>query len=148
MEKFWDKVNKTENGCWEWLGSVNAGGYGQVRRGPRPGKLWSVHRFSWILFHGDIPKGFHVCHKCDNRKCVNPDHLFLGTRAQNMRDMVRKNRQATGINHGLAKVEDHIVEEIKRLYAEGHRTQQELADQFGLHQTTIHDYVRGRRRTK
>ena len=87
--RFWKKVNKKAgNSCWEWT-ACKAGGYGQIYV---RGKLVYAHRLSWVWANGKIPKGLFVLHKCDNRVCVNPDHLFLGTNKDNMQDCVRKGR--------------------------------------------------------
>lgn len=84
----------TESGCWLWLGAEKGNGYGNVRR--RQQNL-PAHRFVWELVSGKaVPAGLDVCHKCDTRLCVNPGHLFLGTRLDNMRDCVAKGRQARG----------------------------------------------------
>ena len=82
---------KEVNGCWEWQGYVQWNGYGKVLY---KGKNLSAHRLSYALFDGDIPAGIVVCHRCDNRKCVNPDHLILGPDKDNYEDSVRKGRRA------------------------------------------------------
>lgn len=75
--------------CWLWVGHVAAGGYGYFRR---RGKIVRAHRHAWESAHGPVPPGLYVCHRCDNRRCVRPDHLFLGTALDNARDMRSKGR--------------------------------------------------------
>lgn len=97
-ERFWDKVNKdTESGCWEWRSSIRGNGYGAffTHLQPEGRKCHGAHRYSWELVNGAIPEGLWVLHKCDNRICVNPDHLFLGDRTDNMRDCAAKGRVST-----------------------------------------------------
>lgn len=87
-ERFWDKVKKTEN-CWLWKGAVNNKGYGKIGLGHG----WVLaHRVSWILHNGDIPNKLFVLHSCDTPGCVNPDHMSLGTQAENLADMWSKGR--------------------------------------------------------
>ena len=91
MERFWNKVMKIveTDECWEWIAFKNKDGYGLFGYN---GKNQKAHRVSWQLHNGPIPDGLCVLHKCDNPSCVNPNHLFLGTNADNIKDRVNKNR--------------------------------------------------------
>lgn len=81
-ERFWSYVAKSD-GCWEWTGKIGKNGYGVFFANV---KAYPAHRKSWQMANGPIPSGMHICHHCDNKKCVRPDHLFVGTHADNMRD--------------------------------------------------------------
>lgn len=89
VERFWAKVRKTDD-CWLWTASADGKGYGKMLV---DGKLQQAHRLSWLIHTGESPGDWHVCHKCDNPPCVRPDHLFLGTAVDNMRDMHAKGRR-------------------------------------------------------
>lgn len=154
-----------------WTGNT-AGSYNY-------GRMWYerhvfAHRFSWMIHFGEIPKGMRVCHKCDVTICVNPDHLFLGTDADNMHDRDAKGRSCKGENHwqnkyperrmvgclngthtkpesvargiraGLAKLDDEKVMEIRKLYSTTRISQDSLASKYGVGQSTISSIVLGR----
>ena len=91
LERFVAMVGPEDpgTGCWPWLGCLTGGGYGQIRNS---GRYQQAHRAAWELKYGPIPEGLVVCHRCDNPRCVRPDHLFLGTATDNMRDMYSKGR--------------------------------------------------------
>lgn len=90
-ERLWEKVDKTGD-CWVWTGYVNDDGYGRFSEGGHQGRKVMVHRVAWELLHGSVPKGMQVLHSCDNPPCVKGEHLFLGTQADNVHDMVAKGR--------------------------------------------------------
>lgn len=90
-ERFWPRVNKTES-CWLWIGTRNHYGYGCLKLGGRSGRLLTAHRIAFELTHGPIPEGLRVLHTCDVPACVNPAHLYLGTAADNTRDMIDRGR--------------------------------------------------------
>jgi hypothetical protein len=95
-ERAWAKIAKGE-GCWEWQGSRNRDGYGQLATRSREQRWHLAHRVVWEDLHGPIQAGMEVCHRCDNPPCCRPDHLFLGTHADNMADMAAKARTARAI---------------------------------------------------
>lgn len=137
QERFEAKVNKIESEtfwggtrCHEWSGHIMQNGYGQISRNK---KTSYAHRVSWELKNGPIKNGLYVLHRCDNRKCVNPDHLFLGTFHENMDDMVAKKRQAAGMKCFHAKITDDDVRAIRA----SNLKQQELAEIYGIQQPTI-----------
>lgn len=139
-ERFFLYTRK-KDGCWDWVGYRDPNGYGRLNVNGRP-VLGS--RISYMLHYGDIPKGGVVCHKCDNPQCVNPEHLFLGTQADNVADMHAKGRARKralkGEAHHAAKVTEVIVREVRgRIEPTSY-----LADLYGLSRTTIDD-IRKRR---
>lgn len=135
-ERFEEKIRKTD-GCWYWIGSHN-GKYGQMRVDYR---LEFAHRLAWQLYIGSIPLGMCVCHRCDNGMCVRPSHLWIGTQGENLRDMVRKNRQRwnplRGSACGTAKLTEVQVRRIKERLRDGGSSKVLLASEFGVVPSTI-----------
>ena len=115
IQKFCLKFDPdTKESCWEWTAGKNADGYGRIWNGCTHLR---AHRVAYEIFVGDIPEGLHVRHKCDNRVCVNPHHLEVGTNADNVRDMVERGRQAKGSEHWPAKLCEPEVVLIKQFLA-------------------------------
>lgn len=108
---FWNIVDIKfgGNGCWEWSSSPDKSGYCRFKV---DGKRYLVHRIAYALCRGPVPSGSLVCHKCDNRKCVRPDHLFLGNHKQNTGDMFAKGRGRSGERSSFAKLTEEAVKEI------------------------------------
>jgi|SRR5262245_6530410 len=129
-QRFWAKVRKTE-GCWLWTARGRVGkGYGKFSVARGFNQL--AHRIAWILARGPIPEGLHVLHGCDNKLCVRPDHLFLGTNADNVADMVRKGRQSCGSRKSNAVLTNEKVLEIRRLRADTGLSYRKIGQRFGL----------------
>lgn len=113
IKRFFKFVTKTK-ACWIWKGNGKKF-YGIFHIGPHPRHTMGPHRFSYLIHVGPIPKGHFVCHHCDNMRCVNPKHLFIGTQKQNMKDKVKKGRQAKGSKHGMSKLKENDVKDIRKL---------------------------------
>ena len=144
MQRFWDKVQKTET-CWFWTGAQSSAGYGQIRI---DGKSIYAHRMAYELLIGPIPDGMFVCHHCDNPACINPEHLFAGTAQDNASDMAKKKRwgKARRLPRGSAvkssKLTEAQVVEIKRAISMN-LPQPGIARQYGVSTTTINLIARG-----
>ena len=141
-ERFWEKVDILgKNECWEWLGSINEDGYGSFKY--TGGCL--AHRCAWVLSNGDIPQKMEVCHRCDNPSCCNPNHLFLGTHTDNMKDMISKGRcfDKRGERNSNAKLTKSDVVEIYRRH-NGGEPQREIARDFGVTQSAVSYILKGK----
>lgn len=135
-DRFWDKVNiLREDECWEWTGHIIDEGYGHFKK---DGKMIRAHRYAWELTHGSIPEGLCVLHRCDNRACVNPRHLFLGTRKDNQIDMINKGR----LGSTKKRLSQDKYEQIKHLYFDQKLSQKKIAEMFGVTRTNIGCVVR------
>lgn len=124
---FWSRVRRDSSGCWVWTGTQAVNGYGHWPSGQR-GRALLAHRVAWELVNGPIPDGMSVLHHCDKPPCVNPEHLWLGTHAQNMADMARKGRSRS------TKLIEEQVLSIRARANESHRA---LGREFGVSKTTI-----------
>ena len=129
IDRFWARVRKSD-ACWEWTACLLKTGYGQAQYA---GRNQSTHRIAWQINFGDIPDGLCVLHHCDNRRCVRPEHLFLGSIADNNRDAASKNRCA----RSLAKLTVAQVHEIRTLLAGRRGGYKELAARYGVHFSQI-----------
>ena len=135
------RERRLDNGCIEWTGFRDKWGYGRVKRA---GKCMFAHRASWEEHRGAIPAGMFVCHSCDNRACINPEHLFLGTALDNVKDMDAKGRcpRAPGEVNGRAKVNAETVRRIRAL--KGVMTGVEIAPMVGLSKTQVYNILGGK----
>lgn len=140
-ERFMSKLTKADSGCWLWNGSISNIGYGVF---PYNGEN-KAHRVSYAYFVGDIPPGKKILHKCDVRNCVNPDHLFIGTQADNVADMMKKGRNKTTPKYAdknpMAKATWEIVADIRNGVESGIR-QCDMAVKHGLSRMTVSRIVR------
>jgi hypothetical protein len=155
IRRFNEKVDRaSDNECWLWLSATLRGGYGVFQIA---GRTVKAHRVAYLLHTGEDPVGFLVCHRCDNRKCCNPNHLFKGSSLDNNADRDRKGRTShgpnhmghvpaenlpRGITHGMSKMNDDIVRRIRHEYASGNISQVVLSAKYGLHQTQISKIIR------
>lgn len=131
--RFWAKVSITPDiECWYWNGKIDIGGYAKISAGRKSQGELFAHRVSWELHHSPIPDGLKVLHTCDNRQCTNPHHLFLGTNADNSKDMVIKDRQARGERHWFARLTENDVLLLRKMWESGGYLQRELGVMFGV----------------
>jgi len=146
-------VEKKDNGCWEWMGHLDKGGYGRITvRQNNKAYNRGVHRTMYELKHGAIQDGLFACHKCDNAKCCNPDHIFLGTHQDNMDDKLAKGHcivppgAKAGEKNGRSKLTQEMVNQIRERYAKGlkYGEAKEMAEEFGIAYVTLNGIINGR----
>lgn len=144
IQRFWNKVNiETPDKCWEWTGCRTPLGYGILMLPSIDGskrKRIFAHRYSWDIHYGSLPQELSVCHHCDNPPCINPNHLFLGTTADNLRDMALKGRSQQGEKHHNVKITEATIIEIRRLSE--HMSMPEIAKSLGLQYLYVWHIVR------
>ena len=132
---------ENEGACWEWCGVENSNGYGRFSY---RNQYVLAHRFSYLIFFGAIPDGMNVCHTCDNRKCVNPSHLWLGTQAENITDAVRKGRMrhpdTRADKNGNTTLDWHRVRAIRAMHDQGTKKFR-IAQLFGVSPSTIGNII-------
>lgn len=136
-ERFWAQVDTTGD-CWLWLGMQFEDGYGAFYR---DGQSRRAHRESYLMTHGSIPPEHLVCHTCDTPLCVRPLHLWSGTPAQNMDDMVSKGRSLVGERNHAARLTPDDVRAIRGLYQPGVITMAKVGERFGIPKQTVNAVV-------
>ena len=137
-------VVRKDTGCWEWTAALAGKGYGQIKlTGQR--KQAYAHRVSYMIHKGDIPEGKEVLHACDNPKCVNPNHLSVGTQKDNLQDMKNKGRHLFGEKNANCILTETKVRAIKQLLDNNELSQLEIGNLFGISQMEVSRIKRGLR---
>lgn len=138
VERIWAGIKVDANGCWNWQKLLSPTGYALIGH---EGFTWRGHRLTYTLFRGPIPEGLQACHRCDNPKCINPAHIFLGTTKDNLVDAAKKNRTAHSERNSKAKLTSEQVVEICQRYENGERVR-DLVAVFGVSKSMVY-YVLG-----
>lgn len=139
VDRFWDKFSRPDTGCWNWTGATTSSGYGQIGRSRSGSGKIVASRVAWMLWFGPVPDGLFVLHSCDNRLCVRPDHLFLGTKQDNAVDCINKGRYI-----GAARLDSLSVNAIRQRRYNG-ESEKSLAQAYHVHRSTINRIVNRKR---
>lgn len=126
-----------QTGCWIWRRSVQRNGYGQIGAGGKYGGMKNTHRVAWEQFRGPIPQGMNVLHRCDRKICCNPDHLFVGSQADNMKDMDAKGRRVVVVKRGAEHYAAKLTEDQVRAIRADTRRQVDIAVAYGINQGAV-----------
>lgn len=144
-KRFFERIEKQTNGCWIWTGAISDTGYGKACIGHQ--RTMNAHKLMYLLVKGPVEEGFYVCHTCDNRACVNPEHLFKGSPHDNIHDMITKGRAKFpnpryGQLNPSSKLTWKEVRKIRKEYQPGVVTMKELGKKYGVTGTQIRHIVR------
>lgn len=141
--RYREKWEEDPNGCWIWQSTTQASGHGQLWV---DGRHRGAHRVSYKIHKGEIPDGMHICHKCDVNPCVNPDHLYAGSRSDNVQDAIERTgwieSRERGEEHHSSKLTWDEVGEIRSRYANTEASQYDLASEYGVSASTVGEIVR------
>lgn len=141
-QEFWRRARRDANGCLVWIRRLDQNGYAPIFR---RGRWTKAHRLAWEFSNGKVPSGMNVCHRCDNRACIEPTHLFVGTQSDNMRDCENKGRanHPVGERNNKAKLTSEEVLELRRRRAAG-ESMYRLGKVFGIARQSVRSIILGR----
>ncbi len=143
-KNFLSKINKDENDCWIWNAALDKMTKYGINKDFKSRKCLRSHRISYILHKGNIPKGMFVCHTCDVKLCINPDHLYLGTHKDNMRDQKERKRahRPSSEDCVFGKFNKDIVLEIRDIYKQNKMTISQLSTKYNVYYSSIYNIIK------